>query len=62
LHQNQADYVVMEERAVPEKGSVQKDEVIALVQLAAEGKDCWLRRIEVWVEESKRRWCSSLTT
>jgi hypothetical protein len=48
-----ADYEVMERRAVPEKGNVLKDEVIALFKLAAEGKDCWLRRIEVWVEEKQ---------
>src|SRR5262245_32531809 len=45
-----ADYVVVEQRTVPE-GNVRKDEVIALFKLSAEGKDCWLRRIEVWVEE-----------
>lgn len=49
-----ADYEVMEERAVPQKGEVRKDEVIGLVKLAAEGKDCWLRRIEVWVEEKQQ--------
>jgi hypothetical protein len=48
-----ADYEVMERRAVPEKGKVLKDEVIALFQLAAAGKDCWLRRLEVWVEEKQ---------
>lgn len=47
-----ADYVVVEQRAVPE-GNVRKDEVIALFKLSAEGKDCWLRRIEVWVEEKQ---------
>ena len=48
-----ADYQVVEKRGVPEKGNVLKDEVIALFKLAAEGKDCWLRRIEVWVEEKQ---------
>ena len=49
-----ADYAVMEQRAVPEKGNVLKDEVVALFQLAAEGQDCWLRRIEVWVEAKQQ--------
>ncbi len=48
-----ADYEVVEQRAVPGKGDVLKDEVIALFKLAAAGKDCWLRRIEVWVEEKQ---------
>lgn len=48
---DKADYEVMEERALPEKGNVRKDEVIALFKLAAEGKECFLRRIEVWLEE-----------
>jgi hypothetical protein len=50
---DKADYEVMEERPVPEKGNVLKDEVIVLFKLAAEGKDCFLRRIEVWVEEKQ---------
>jgi Domain of unknown function (DUF4372)/Transposase DDE domain len=50
---DRADYAVVEKRAVPEKGNVLKDETIALIKLAAEGKDCWLRRIEVWVEEKQ---------
>src|SRR5215210_6375819 len=48
-----ADYQVVEKRAVPEKGNVRKDEVIGLFKLAAEGKECFLRRIEVWVEEKQ---------
>jgi hypothetical protein len=50
---DKADYEVVEQRAVPEKGHVLKDEVIAWFKLAAAGKDCWLRRIEVWVEEKQ---------
>ena len=49
-----ADYEVVEERPVPANGSVRKDEVIFLVKQAAEGKDCFLRRIEVWVEEKQQ--------
>ncbi len=50
---DKADYEVMEKRAVPEQGNVLKDEVIVLFKLAAEGKECFLRRIEVWVEEKQ---------
>ncbi len=48
-----ADYQVVEKRAVPEKGNVLKDEVIFLYKLAADGQECFLRRIEVWVEEKQ---------
>jgi hypothetical protein len=50
---DKADYAVMEKREVPEKGKVLKDEVIVLMKLAAEGQECFLRRIEVWVEEKQ---------
>jgi Domain of unknown function (DUF4372)/Transposase DDE domain len=48
-----ADYEVIEQRAAPEKGNVRKDEVICLMKLATAAKDCFLRRIEVWVEEKQ---------
>ena len=48
-----ADYQVVEKRGVPEKGNVLKDEVIFLFKLAAKGGECFLRRIEVWVEEKQ---------
>jgi len=48
-----ADYEVVEQRPVPDKGNVVKDEVIFLVKLAATGEECFLRRIEVWVEEKQ---------
>jgi hypothetical protein len=50
---DKADYAVMEKREVPENGKVLKDEVIVLLKLAAEGRECFLRRIEVWVEEKQ---------
>ena len=50
---DKADYEVIEKREVPERGNVLKDEVIVLMKLAAEGQDCFLRRIEVWVEEKQ---------
>jgi Domain of unknown function (DUF4372)/Transposase DDE domain len=49
-----ADYAVVEKRAVPDKGNVLQDEVIVLVKLEAEGKECFLRRVEVWVEEKQQ--------
>jgi hypothetical protein len=48
---DKADYGVVEERLVPEKSRVRKDEVIFLYKLETEGKECFLRRIEVWDEE-----------
>jgi len=50
---DKADYEVIEKRVVPENGKVRKDEVIVLFRLAAQGKECFLRRIEVWVEEKQ---------
>jgi Transposase DDE domain/Domain of unknown function (DUF4372) len=48
-----ADYQVVEKRPVPDRGNVLKDEVIFLFKLAAKGEECFLRRIEVWVEEKQ---------
>jgi hypothetical protein len=48
-----ADYQVVEKRAVPEKGNVLKDEVIFLYKLAGEDQECFLRRMEVWIEEKQ---------
>ena len=50
---DKADYEVVEQRAVPASGNVRKDEVIFLFKLEADGKDCFLRRVEVWVEEKQ---------
>jgi hypothetical protein len=50
---DKADYEVVEQRAVPASGDVRKDEVIFLFKLEADGKDCFLRRVEVWVEEKQ---------
>lgn len=49
-----ADYEVVEKRPVPDKGNVRKDEVIFLVKQAGKGQECFLRRIEVWVEEKQQ--------
>jgi hypothetical protein len=50
---DKADYQVVDQRVVPERGNVLKDEVICLFKLAAEGQECFLRRVEVWVEEKQ---------
>lgn len=50
---DKADYTVLERWVVPEHGNVLKDEVIYLFKLAAEDKECFLRRVEVWVEEKQ---------
>ncbi len=48
-----ADYEVVEKREVPENSNVRKDEVIFLFKQAAADTNCYLRRIEVWVEEKQ---------
>src|SRR5664279_4467816 len=50
-----ADYGVVERRPVPERGPVQRDEIISLYKLARDGeRDLFLRRIEVWDEAQQR--------
>ena len=50
-----ADYGVLERRPVPERGPVQRDEIIFLYKVAREGgRDLFLRRIEVWDEVQQR--------
>lgn len=50
-----ADYGVLERRAVPERGSVRRDEIIFLYKVARQGaRDLFLRRIEVWDQEQQR--------
>ena len=46
------DYGVLERRPVPERGGVERDEIIFLYKVARTGqRDLFLRRIEVWDEE-----------
>jgi len=50
-----ADYGVVERCPVPERGPVQRDEIIFLYKLARGGeRDLFLRRIEVWDEAQQR--------
>jgi Transposase DDE domain/Domain of unknown function (DUF4372) len=49
-----ADYGVLERRPVPERGPVQRDEIVFLYKLARSGqRDLFLRRIEVWDEAQR---------
>jgi hypothetical protein len=46
---------VLERRPVPERGPVQRDEIVFLYKLARSGeRDLFLRRIEVWGEIQQR--------
>jgi hypothetical protein len=50
-----ADYGVVERRPVPQRGPVQRDEIIFLYKLARQGgRDLFLRRIAVWDEAQQR--------
>ena len=50
-----ADYGVLERRPVPERGPVQRDEIIFLYKLARTSeRDLFLRRVEVWDETQQR--------
>ena len=48
------DYGVLERRPVPERGSVQRDEIIFLYKMARGERDLFLRRIEFRDEERQR--------
>ena len=48
------DYSVLERRPVPERGPVQRDEIVFLYKLARADRDLFLRRIEVWDEAQQR--------
>jgi hypothetical protein len=49
------DYGVLERRPVPERGGVERDEIIFLYKVARTGqRDLFLRRIEVWDEAQQR--------
>jgi hypothetical protein len=50
---DKADYAVMEKRAVPEKGNVLKDAGDRFDEVGGGRPECFLRRIEVWVEEKQ---------
>ena len=49
-----AIYDVVERREVPDKGHVRSDEVLFFPSMAANGKEYFFRRVEVWDEEQQR--------
>ena len=49
-----AIYDVVERREVPDKGHVRSDEVIFFPSMAANGKEYFFRRVEVWDEQQQR--------
>jgi len=49
-----AIYDVVEGREVPDKGHVRSDEVIFFPSMAANGKEYFFRRVEVWDEQQQR--------
>ena len=49
-----AIYDVVERREVPDKGHVRSDEVIFFPSMAANGKEYFFRRVEVWDEKQQR--------
>ena len=49
-----ADYIVVESRLVPERGAVRSDEVICVFQHARDEQPVFFRRIAVWDEAGQR--------
>jgi hypothetical protein len=49
-----ADYLVLEERELPRRKGLLRDQVICFYQQAREGKQCYFRRIEFYDEEQDR--------
>lgn len=47
-----ADYAVVEEREIPQRKGLLRDQVIFFYKLAEAGVECFVRRIEYWDEES----------
>jgi IS4 transposase len=49
-----ADYLVVEERELPRRKGLLRDQVICFYQQAQAGKECYFRRIEFYDEEQDR--------
>lgn len=49
-----ADYAVVEERAIPQRKGVRRDQVIFFYKLARLGMECFFRRVEYYDEESEQ--------
>jgi Domain of unknown function (DUF4372)/Transposase DDE domain len=50
-----ADYEVIEEREIPQRRGVRRDQVIFFYKLAQAGVDCFFRRVEYYDEEHDQR-------
>ena len=49
-----ADYLVLEERELPHRRGLRRDQVICFYQQARDGRECYFRRIEFYDEEQDR--------
>ncbi|MGB9206214.1 MAG: IS4 family transposase [Terriglobales bacterium] len=49
-----ADYIVLEERELPHRKGLLRDQVICFYQQAQDGQECYFRRIEFYDEEQDR--------
>jgi hypothetical protein len=49
-----ADYLVLEDRELPHRRGVMRDQVICFSQQARDGQECYFRRIEFYDEEQDR--------
>jgi Domain of unknown function (DUF4372)/Transposase DDE domain len=49
-----ADYGVVQEREIPQRKGLQRDQVIFFYKLAQAGRECFFRRIEYWDEENEQ--------
>ncbi len=49
-----ADYIVLEDRELPHRRGVMRDQVICFYQQARDGQECYFRRIEFYDEEQDR--------
>lgn len=49
-----ADYIVVEERELPRRRGLLRDQVICFYQQARDGQECYFRRIEFYDEEQDR--------
>jgi IS4 transposase len=49
-----ADYIVLEERELPHRKGLLRDQVICFYRQAQEGQECYFRRIEFYDEQQDR--------
>lgn len=49
-----ADYMVLEDRELPHRRGLQRDQVMCFYQQARDGQECYFRRIEFYDEEQDR--------